>query len=73
MFSFFVFSVLPVIVILSPAEPFEFEIGDTKFNGRLANEDELKDFWLNHGSHFEYCLGVSQSNQNKGKKDKKPV
>ena len=51
-------------------EPFEFEIGDTKFNGRLANEDELKDFWLNHGSHFEYCLGVSQSNQNKGKKDK---
>jgi len=31
---------------------------DILFTIRKANSAEIEDFWKNHGSHYEYCLGM---------------
>ncbi len=47
-----------------------FHVDNIEFKSRLATKDEIKDFWLNHGSHLEFCLGINNKKTKNDKEDK---
>lgn len=50
-----------------------FEIDGVNFKVEKCEGDALIDFWKDHGSHFEMCVGRNKKQDKKGKKDKKKV
>jgi len=50
----------------------EFELEGVKFTVKKCEGDELINFWKDHGSHFEMCVGKNkQMKDRKGKKGKR--
>jgi hypothetical protein len=33
------------------------KIGESHYSFTKSSEDEIKDFWEKHGSHYSYCTG----------------
>ena len=49
-----------------------FEIEGKKFNVKICQDDDLIDFWKEHGSHYEYCMKQREKhNKTKERKEAK--
>ena len=49
-----------------------FEIEGKKFNVKICQDDDLIDFWKEHGSHYEYCMNQREKhNKTKERKEAK--
>ncbi len=59
--------------ILKELTPKKFEIDGINFESRLADEDQLNDFWFNHGSHLDFCLSTKNSKNDKKRNPKAPM
>lgn len=59
--------------ILKELTPKKFEIDGINFESKLADEDQLNDFWFNHGSHLDFCLSTKNSKNDKKRNPKGPM
>jgi hypothetical protein len=50
-----------------------FEMDGIQITAKEANEQEAKDFWKEHGGHYEYCLGLKLNEMSKKKGNNKKV
>merc|ERR1712151_109853 len=48
----------------------ELTIEDIKLNFKKCEGDSLINFWKDHGSHFEFCIGKNKNQKNKRQVDK---
>ena len=46
------------------------EIEGVKLNFKKCEGDNLINFWKDHGSHFEFCIGKNKQQKNKKQFDK---
>lgn len=59
--------------ILKELVPIKFTLDDINFESSVADEDQLNDFWFNHGSHLDFCLSTKNSKNEKRRNPKAPM